>query len=215
MTVAALYELVRERHGLSLSRPTLLRLHELSEGNPFFALELARGLSEKEQLTVPRELSELLRARLGALSKPTQDVLLAAAALARPTKETLERIDKGTDAALAEAVAAEIVEDEPDVIRFTHPLLASVHYRSAAAADRRAVHRTLADGSLDGDERARHLALAAEGPDEKVARALDEAVGLARGRGALASAAELAGLGVAMTPPGARRFMLAPSPRLI
>ena len=41
LTVAALYELVRERYGLSLARPTLLRLHELAGGNPFFALELA------------------------------------------------------------------------------------------------------------------------------------------------------------------------------
>ena len=44
LTVAALYELVHDRLGLSLARPTLVRLHELSGGNPFFALELARSL---------------------------------------------------------------------------------------------------------------------------------------------------------------------------
>ena len=166
LTVAALYELVRERFDRSLSRPTLLRLHELSEGNPFFAIELARGLSENEELTVPRALSELLRARLAATSERTQDVLLAAAALARPTVEVLERVDEGVDAALDEAVSAELLEDEPGIVRFTHPLLASVHYTGASPTARRAVHRRLAEAGLEAEERARHLALAADGPDE-------------------------------------------------
>ena len=202
LTVAALYELVRERYGLSLARPTLLRLHELAGGNPFFALEIARGgLSENEQLTVPRELADLLRARLGALSEPTRDVLLCAAALARPTREVLEQVDEGVDAALAEAVVAEIVESEHGVIRFTHPLFGSVHYSGAEVAARRGAHGRLAKADLDPEEQARHFALAAAGPDEEVAQALDAAVSLARGRGALASAAELAELALAMTPP--------------
>ena len=204
LTVAALYELVRERYGLSLARPTLLRLHELSGGNPFFALELARGLSENDQLTVPRELSELLRARLGALSKPTQDVLLAAAALARPTREVLEQVDEGVDAALAEAVAAEIVEEESDVILFTHPLLASVHYEAASPSARRAVHGRLAEVDLDPEEKAHHLALAAAEPSEEVARALDDAASGAEARGAVPAAADLAATAVRLTLPSRR-----------
>ncbi len=199
LTVAALYELVRERFGLSLARPTLLRLHELSEGNPFFASELARSLSENDRLLVPRELSELLRARLAAMSTPTRQLLLVAAALAWPTRELLEQVVTGADAALAEAEAAEIVEEGPGVIRFTHPLLASVHYTSASTSTRRLVHARLATADLDVEERARHLALAATGPSEDVAAKLDDAIRVARGRGAIASAAELAELALAVT----------------
>jgi DNA-binding CsgD family transcriptional regulator len=202
LTVAALYEIVRDRFGLSLRRSALLRLHELSSGNPFFALELARGLQQDGELTVPRGLSALLRARLAAMSEPTQHLLLAAAALVRPTRAALERISEDLDAELAEAVAAEIIEPEPDVIHFTHPLLASVHYGAATAPARRAVHRKLAEVGLDAEEQARHLALASAGPDEAVARALDDAVRTARGRGALPSAAELADLALALTPAG-------------
>ena len=203
MSVGALYDLVRTRFEMSLTRPILMRLHELSRGNPFFALELARGLVDdgpRSELVVPRELSQLLRARLAAVSVPTQDVLLLAAALARPEREALEQVAEGVDDALTEAVAAEIVEEAPDAIRFTHPLLASVHYASATASARRAAHKKLAEAELDSEERARHLALAAEEPSEDVAHSLDEAVELARQRGALASAAELAELALSLTP---------------
>ena len=84
LTIEELNVLVRERAGRSLRRPTLLRLHELSGGNPYFALELVRGMSDGDELTVPVELAALLRRRLSALSPVTQDVLLAAAALASP-----------------------------------------------------------------------------------------------------------------------------------
>lgn len=153
---------------------------------------------------LPRELSELLRARLGALSEPTQDVLLAAAALARPTREVLEQVAEGVDATLAEAVAADIIDVEQTVIRFTHPLLASVHYEAASPSARRAVHGRLAETDLDAEERARHLAFAAAEPSEAIARALDEAVALARERGAVPAAADLAATAVRLTLPSRR-----------
>jgi DNA-binding CsgD family transcriptional regulator len=207
LTVAALYELTRTRFGISLSRPMLVRLHELSGGNPFFAIELARGLVEdgatpRGELVVPRRLSQLLEARLAVLSTPTKDVLLLVAALARPARETLELVAAGVDDAFAEAVAAEILNESLDAVRFTHPLLASVHYAGATASARRAAHSRLANADLDPEERARHLALAAEGPDEDVARMLDEAVEHAQRRGALASGAELAQLALSLTPSG-------------
>ena len=194
LTVAALYELVRDRLGLSLSRPTLVRLHELSGGNPFFALELARNLAEDDELRVPPELSELLRTRLSALAESTRAVLLAAAALAQPTRQTLERVFGDVEAALEEAIAAAIIDAGSDAIRFTHPLLASAIYESATTSTRRAAHERLAAADLDPEERARHLALAAARPSEKVAQELDRVVEIASGRGATASAAELAEL---------------------
>src|SRR4029077_20265526 len=88
------------------------------------------------------------------------------------------------------------------VVRFSHPLVASAVYESAPAARRQRVHRALAERVFDPEERARHLALAATGPNEETARALDRAAELVGGRGAVAIAAELMGLAVRLTPPG-------------
>ena len=212
LTVGALYQLVLDRFALSLARPVLVRLHELSGGSPLYALELARNLSEHDRLSAPREMSDLLRRRLAALSPPTQRVLLVAAALDRPTRTHLLQIDGDVDAALDEATAADVIESDVGLVRFTHPLLASEHYVAASEATRRDVHRRIADVVVDVVERARHLALAAPEPDAAVAVVLDEAVATARARGALASAAELAEQAVAMTPrsdPGHHRRVLA------
>lgn len=43
LSLGALHELLRTGLGVSLARPTLRRLHEVSGGNPFFALEIARA----------------------------------------------------------------------------------------------------------------------------------------------------------------------------
>ena len=50
---------------------------------------------------------------------------------------------------------------------------------------RRRVHRALAERVADPEEHARHLALAATGPDEQTAQALDRAAELVAGRGAV------------------------------
>ena len=47
LSFAALHELVKERVGLSLSRPLLGQLAESSGGNPFFALEMARAYANR------------------------------------------------------------------------------------------------------------------------------------------------------------------------
>ena len=68
LSVAALHRVVVDRVGVTLRRPTLLRLHEMSGGNPLYALEIVRGLGDDAELAVPRDLSGLLRARLAVLS---------------------------------------------------------------------------------------------------------------------------------------------------
>ena len=65
---------------------------------------------------------------------------------------------------------------------------------------RRSVHETLAGAVMDLEERARHLALAAEGPDAAVASELDAAAERAAARGAVVAAAELFELGAELTP---------------
>ena len=76
LSVGATHRLLRERLGVSFPRPTLVKLHETAGGNPFYALELARalprsreaGVAGERRLSVPRSLTELVSARLGARS---------------------------------------------------------------------------------------------------------------------------------------------------
>src|SRR5205814_10685572 len=85
-------------------------------------------------------------------------------------------------------------------VRFTHQLSPSAILSDAPPGALRAVHRRLAEVSTDPEERARHLALGADGPDPEVARALDEAARTSRSRGAPDTAAELCEMAARLTP---------------
>jgi DNA-binding CsgD family transcriptional regulator len=206
-----LYRLLRERLGLELARPELVRLAEVTGGNPFFALEMGRELTRARgrlapgrPLPVPGELRKLLGGRLARLHAETREVLLTAAALAGPTVELLAGAHGDGDRtveALEEAVRAGVLELEDSRVIFSHPLLASVCYEEAPLWRRRAAHGRLTAVVTGVEERARHLALAAGGPDMGVASALDEAADQAAARGATAAAAELSELAAELTLP--------------
>jgi DNA-binding CsgD family transcriptional regulator len=199
----------RARLGRSWPRPLLRRIHENSDGNPFFALEIARSLerdsvSPGSVLPVPHDLEELLRARIDVLTANTRAALLVASVSSQPTPDLVAAatgLGLGAHDALAAAERAGVIEIQAGQVRFTHPLLASTVYAGASTDERRAVHRALADGAADPEERARHLALSSEGPAALIASALDDAARLALARGAPDSAAELAVLACQLTPP--------------
>ena len=92
------------------------------------------------------------------------------------------------------------VEITGDQVRFTHPLLSSIHYANTPAAKRRELHRLLATVIDDEEERARHLALGAESPDRELAESLEKAAGVAGRRGAHESAAQLLEDAARLTP---------------
>jgi DNA-binding CsgD family transcriptional regulator len=202
MSVGGIHRLLHDRLGRPFARQTLLRIHERSGGNPFFALELARTLAADvdplEPLPVPETLDELLRARFAALPAATCDALALVAAFGAPSTSLLERagVDLG---ALEPAETAHVIEHERATIRFTHPLLSSVLYNDLGGR-RRLVHGRIAAVVDDPVMRARHLALATDEPDAAVAVALDEAAAAAADRGAAASAAELAEAALRLTP---------------
>ncbi len=146
LSVGALHRILQDRFGRPFPRQTLLRIHEQSGGNPFFALELARVLDEDvdplEPLPVPATLEELVRTRLDGLPVATRDALAFVAALGTPSESLLERIG-AAPGALGPAFAAQVVERERGAIRFTHPLLSSVLYNDLGA-QRRVVHERIA-----------------------------------------------------------------------
>jgi DNA-binding CsgD family transcriptional regulator len=206
LSLGAVHRLLKARLELVLPRPVLLRLHEVAGGNAFYALELGRALRRRdvlpapgEPLPVPEQLRELMRERLAAMPLVARELLAATAALVQPTVELVVG-ELGGESALRAAVRANVLELHGDRLRFTHPLLAATAYEEVDLTARRALHRRLAKLVGDEEERARHLALGAAGPDPEVAAALERAAEHARTRGASTAAAELCELARRLTP---------------
>jgi DNA-binding CsgD family transcriptional regulator len=203
LSAGALHRFLHDRLRESFPRQTLLRIHERSGGNPFFALELARVLPADvdplQPLPVPETLEEVVGARISALPAPTREALALAAAVGTASESLLERAGVAADA-LDAAVAARVIEREDGIIRFSHPLLSSVLY-GGLGEERRAVHARIAELIEDPVLRARHLALSTETPDADVVRLLDDAARIASDRGASAATAELAEHALRLTPP--------------
>jgi DNA-binding CsgD family transcriptional regulator len=213
LSLGGVHELLVTRLGFDASRSTLVRLQELAGGNPFYSIEIgreliARGgeLAPDEALPVPGSVSGLVQARLARLSPAARTVLLAAAALARPTRGILSQLDEQAGAGLDEAIAAGLIaSSSSERIRFVHPLFASVHYEQAPLAERRRVHARLSVLVEDLEQRARHLALATPGVDEEIASQLDIAAVSAAARGGPRAAAELCDLAARLSPKSAQR----------
>jgi ATP/maltotriose-dependent transcriptional regulator MalT len=200
-----LHAAVSARLRRPFSRPAMGRIHALSGGNPFYAIELARAIAERApgvETSLPRTLTELVRARLDGLDPDVHDALLAVSCMASPTVELVSSATIGDDDLLIEllesAESKGIIAIDGNRIHFAHPLLARGVYTEAAPGQRRTMHRRLADIVDEPELRARHLALAATSGDQLTLRALDTAAESARIRGAPAAAAELMDLAIGL-----------------
>jgi hypothetical protein len=168
----------------------LVREQLLAEthGNPLALLELPRGVSPAHMagsfalpsvMPLSERIEESFRYRLGALSPETRRLLLLAAAEPTGSPSLLWRAADSLGIprqASTAAVDASLVEIGVRVM-FRHPLVRSAVYRSASLSEQREVHRALAaatDPRTDPDRRAWHRALATDGPDEEVARDLEQ-----------------------------------------
>jgi DNA-binding CsgD family transcriptional regulator len=201
---------ILETVGERFPRTTLLRIHEMSGGNPFFAQEIALALLRRgdevgagERLPIPDRLQELIEHRLEGLPGETVKALEVVSALSSPTLETVAAAiaPSPIDARLDPAIENGVASIAGDRVGFTHPLLASAVYQRTPSARRREHHARLASILNDPEERARHLALWVDGPDIAVADALERAALLAGSRGAPQSAAELWEMARRATPP--------------
>ena len=208
LSIDAIDGLLRSRLGLDVSRPVVTRLHRISGGTPFYALELGRELQARgvpatmAALTVPRSLDDLIGARFATLDAAAADVALHAAALSQPTRAILDaaigadRVASG----LRGCLDAAVLEVDDARIRFTHPLLATAAYGRATLDERRRVHERLADVVAEAEERARHLARAGVEPNEAVASAIEAGGIVAARRGAPDAAADLLEEAARLTP---------------
>ncbi len=205
-----LREILRSRLEVRFPRWDLSQIHEASGGNPLLTLELARALVRRgiepkpgQPLPIPQRLGDLVTERLGVLPEAVRRLLLFVSASPEPTLPTISRA-MGDPPALRDdveaAVEADAVEISGEQVRFTSPLLGTVLYSGSSPEERRRVHARLAEVASDPEEQARHLALAADGPDENVAQVLEDAAQRARSRGAPDAAAQLAELARVLTP---------------
>lgn len=205
LSLGGLHAIVSDRFGNSLPRPTMVRIAELSQGNPFYAVELARAVGDHSETTeeeLPRTLADVVRSRIGDVDDDVRDVLLAAACVTDPTVDLLAQVTgvtaAETVALLETAESRGIVGIEGNRVRFAHPLLARGLYTDAPPSRRRRMHRALAEVETLPEVKARHLALATTSEDPATLEALDAAAEAARARGASAAAAELIDLAIGL-----------------
>ncbi|MCP9275310.1 helix-turn-helix transcriptional regulator [Mycolicibacterium arenosum] len=211
LSLSGLYTVVAGRLGSTPPRPLMVRIAELSEGNPFFALELAREVQDHGPSAVrelPRTLVDVVRSRIGEIDDEVRNVLLAAACVTDPTVDLLAGATGLTAIETVElletAESRGLVGIEGNRVRFAHPLLARGLYTEARPSRRRKMHRALAEVEALPEVKARHLALGTTSEDPKTLEALDAAAESARARGASAAAAELIDLAIDLggdTPP--------------
>ncbi|MFI6795294.1 helix-turn-helix transcriptional regulator [Streptosporangium canum] len=185
------------------------RLIEESDGNPLALIELPAALTAEQRagrlspvgaMPVADRVQEAFQTQIAALAEPARIALLIAAADGSGELETVV----GAGASLRGLESAErsrLIEIRGTIVGFRHPLIRAAAYQSAPVTQRLAAHQALAD-ALTGsaatdaaDRRAWHLAAAALGPDEDVARELEETAERARirsGHAAMAAAYERA-----------------------
>ncbi|NJC73668.1 helix-turn-helix domain-containing protein [Planosporangium thailandense] len=189
----------------NLAPPVRRRLLDEAAGNPLALRELPGLLTERQRcgqdplpafLSLNGRLEAIFAAGVRALPAPTHQTLLLAAlepdaslATIRPAARGRADVDDLAPAQQANLVRIDAVTG-PMVFR--HPLIRSAIVQTSLPSERRAAHQALA-ATLAGDpgRRAWHLAEAATGPDETVARVLEEAALAAwrRGRASAAVAA--------------------------
>ena len=187
-------------HG-PMDEPVRERFVAEARGNPLALLELPRGLSPAElaggfgpPATVPGQIEDSFRRRLGTLPKDTQLLVLVAAAEPVGDPALLWRAVEqlGIAAESLEPAVASGLLDIDGRVRFRHPLVRSALYQAAPADERRTVHRVLADvtdPNADPDRRAWHRARATVGPNEGVASELERSAARAQSRGGVAAEA--------------------------
>lgn len=200
--------------GRRLSVAARTRLLAATAGNPLALLELPDdtpldALPDGAPIPVPASVARTFAERADALSSRARRALLVAAAAAGDVDVVACACAAlGVDVAdLDAAVAAGLVTVDSRRVAFRHDLVRSGVWAEASPADRRAVHRAVADAvpAGDVDRRAWHLGEATTAPDEDVAALLEEAAQRARARGAHAVASAGLERAASLTPDDERR----------
>jgi adenylate cyclase len=167
LTDAMTMRLVRQLLGNDPSLTSLAeRIARAAAGNPFFAEEVVRDLSDRgvlsgsrggyrlvgavDEIAVPVTVQAVLAARIDRLSTETKAILNAAAVIGtRFDVDTLQALlPEDMSSRLSELVSTELIDQTEFVPRqrycFRHPLVRTVAYESQLSTTRAQAHRRLA-----------------------------------------------------------------------
>ncbi|WP_203989319.1 AAA family ATPase [Virgisporangium aurantiacum] len=217
----AIAQLLRRHFGSTWTQAVSAAIARTSGGNPFLALMIAQAMQSDVSrwrwsardghdpvFPVPPSLSDVLGEKVALLPAAAREVLLIVSAAGRLSVGQLDKF-VGPDrvgAALEAAADTDVAKVGPlQRVVFTHPLLASALYEAATPAERRRVHRLLADSLDDPVERALHRARTITTPDRAVADEIERAATTSAGRGALQLAGELLEAAARATPAAGTR----------
>jgi DNA-binding CsgD family transcriptional regulator len=197
---AAALALLEQRHSGRLEQSVARALVAATAGNPLALLELPSLLTDAqcegsaaldEPLPVADGLRRAFASRLAQVPDDTRRSLVVAAAgvgeAVGVVRAAAESVGGGP---LEPAESSDLIALDGRTVVFRHPLVRAAVYAGASPSERRAAHRALADAQAatgDADQRAWHLAAAADGPDEEIATALEAAAERAVERGGYAS----------------------------
>jgi len=190
-------ELLETAAGGKVAEATSRRVLAEAAGSPLALVELGTELAAGRDVpdTVPGQplrlgerLELLYLNRVGELPGGAQTLLVLAAAERLGDPRTVRRAAQalGLELGVAELPEVRRMLSLSPRVAFSHPLMRAAAYWGAPPGARRRVHAALGaviDQGTDPDRRAWHLAEAAEGPDEAVARELEASAARARGRG--------------------------------
>ena len=158
---AAVRELLADHLDHELTEPLFERVLSVSEGNPFFVIEMARLLGSRDpQVTVPPGVAELMRRRIEPLPERSLRVLEVAAVLGRefalqPLAAALGESPLAVLESLEPALALGLVRLGSGSLRryaFSHALLRETLYEGLAPVRRITLHAAVAE-SLEAESR--------------------------------------------------------------
>ena len=190
--------LLQARLGAAAGAEVLERIVAETRGNPLALLELPAELTRDQlsgadplpsQLHLTSRVEQLFLDRSRRLPPTVQTMLLLAAADDSGEPDVVRRAAAAlglVDADLQAAVDSGLLVESATSLSLRHPLVRSAIYQAAAGAQRRQVHRALAEalsGHGDPDREAWHRASATERPDPEVVNALEVAGIRAQRRG--------------------------------
>lgn len=188
LSVSGVYELLAVHDLAGLRRPDVLRVHELSQGNPLFAVELARlhvGGRRVSDVAEHDALRGLAIARLERVGPAAVEAARVSALLTQPTLDTVRAVvGPDADEGLLELEREGIITCDGNRLNFSHPLRREGTLESIGALERSRYHHRIAAAIDDLEQSIAHRGEAAQAPDADLAAALERIADDAAHRGA-------------------------------
>lgn len=191
LSLAGTHDVLEANGHTRLRRPDLVRIHELTRGNPLLAIELARARAEGAALSTVRCGDPLpTMGRLDRLDEHESAVALSTALMARPTfDDVIDVVGAGAEEAIVRLRRLDLLDADGATLRFTHPLRREAVIERAGPPELRRMHRRIAAVVTDAEQRVLHLSEAAERPEASLALEIERAGEMASDLGVHAIAA--------------------------